>query len=86
MATKTVKKYELCLRWGGMKDTPKLRGAFKQCKEITMFKASEPVLVDHDEFEKLVKAGKVRPSKSYWGVSKGQIGMITLTDFGNPAQ
>ena len=84
MAEKKV--YELCLRWAGSKDTAMYRAAVKHAEVVTMFEASEPRIVTHDELKELIEAGKVRPTESYWGIREGDIGVVTISNIGSPTQ
>lgn len=78
--------YKYCLRWCGTKDTPLFRASVEQCKQITMFKHAEPRVVTHDEYQALIEDGSISKAESYWKVSPGQVGLITLQQIGNHSQ
>jgi len=75
------KEYEWRLVWSNKQDSAKLRAAYEYCKVYPLFENSKAKLINHEEYIELLEKEEIAPSQSYWGIEKGQIGLVALDNY-----
>jgi hypothetical protein len=81
MTEQENKAYKWRLTWSGQKSTPCLQATVKHIATFPLVRDSEAHLINHEEFRALVDSGEIHKPESYWQISPGEVGLISLSSY-----